>query len=398
MRISIAATTLILAAGAGLGWHDRQQIAAYQTTRRQLAAEAATLGIAADPAQDPNRATKHKRSDRATAVKLTAAELIELTKEMELLNTSGSPNYYAANALHLRILDSLAALHPAELKTVLAEIGSNPDLAPWARSLLRSSCTTVLANDYPQAALEIFTSSPELFAESCFNISVVCTALARWAKDDPMAALDWVRKHPQQATDFAKHGMFSAVAEQDSQLAFRLISELDLSGRNQAVAEIIDYAKTTEQKSAALAGLREYLATIQDGKIRNQVPESALGGLARHLDRESFESSTRWISEAGFTPLELAHLVDGLDVSTSNGETGRWIGWLRQTLPAKAADSKIRMTIDNWARADYQAAAQWAMTQSPGKDRDQTLITIHDHWPKQDPAGKAAFEKQYDLK
>jgi hypothetical protein len=398
MRISIAATMLILAVGAGLGWYDRQQLAAYQTTRRQLAAEAATLGIAADPAQSPTRATKHKRPDRATAAKPTAAGLIELTKQMELLNTPGGQNYHAANALHLRILDSLAALDPAELKTVLAEISCNPDLTSGARYLLRSSCTTVLANDHPQAALEIFTRSPELFAESCFNLSVVCTALARWAKDDPMAALDWVRQHPQQATDFAKHGMFSAVAEQDPHLAFRLISELGFSGSNQAVYEIMDSAKTPEQMTAALTGLRESLATIQDGEIRNQVVESALSGLARQLDRAGFESATRWIAEAGFTPQELAHLVDGLYVSTSNGETGRWIEWLRQALPAKVADSKIRTAIDNWARADYQAAAQWAMTQRPGKDRDQTLTTIHDYWPKQDPAGKAAFEKQYDIK
>ena len=81
MKFSIALTTLILAAGAALGWHDRQQLAAARTTRRQLAAEAALLGIAVDPAQNPTRSTTHKRPDRTSAAKLSTAELIALTKE-----------------------------------------------------------------------------------------------------------------------------------------------------------------------------------------------------------------------------------------------------------------------------------------------------------------------------
>ena len=401
MRISIAAITLIIAAGAGLGWHGHQQLVAYRTTRSQLAAEATRLGIPADPMQYPPRATKHKRPDRTHAAKPSTAGLIALTKEMERLNHSGVPNQSASNALHLRILDSLSALDPSVLKTVLAEISSNPDLTQWARYLLRSSCTTVLANDHPQAALEIFTSSPELFQEEDRGMTLVCTALACWAKNDFVAALDWMYLHPQQATDYAKQGMLSVVAAQDPHRAFRLISELDSSGSGRGVGTIIEYAKTTEQKSSALAGLREYLATIQDESIRNQVAQTALGGLARQLDREGFESSTRWISEARFTPQELGRLVDGLYVSISNGETGRWIEWLRQALPVKEVDSKIRTTLDNWARADYQTAVQWAMTQPPGKDRDQTLRTIHDNWPTKTPADAAAaeaFAKQHGIK
>lgn len=398
MKFSIALTTLILAAGAALGWHDRQQLAAARTTRRQLADEAAVLGISSDSAQNPARSTTHKRPDHTSAAKLSTAGLIALTNEMERLNPSGGQNYSAANALHLRIVESLSALEPAELKAMLAAVGTHPDLNPGARYLIVSFCTTVLTNDHPQAALEIFTGSPELFKDGDGGMTLVCTALACWARNDPRAALDWMRQHPQQATDYAKNGILSAVAEQDPHLAFQLISELDLKGSDQGVGTIIEYAKTTEQKSSALAGLREYLATIQDETIRNQVTQSALGGLARQLDREDFESSTRWISEAGFTPQELAHFVDGLNVSTGNGETGRWIEWLRQALPAKEVDLKINMAIDNWTRADYQAAAQWAMTQPPGKDRNETLTTIHDSWPKQDPAGKATFARQHGIK
>ncbi|MEO0017402.1 MAG: hypothetical protein RLZZ522_685, partial [Verrucomicrobiota bacterium] len=215
MKISIALTTLILAAGAGLGWHDRQQLATARTNGRLLADEAAMLGISSDSAQNPARSTTHKRPDRATAAKLATAELIELTKQIELLYTPGGLNNSAINTLHLRIVESLSALEPAELIAILAETGTHPDLTPSARYILGSSCTTVLTNDHPQAALAIFTSSPELFKDGDGGMTLVCTALACWAKDDPMAALDWLREHPQHAPDYAKYGMLSAVAEQD---------------------------------------------------------------------------------------------------------------------------------------------------------------------------------------
>ena len=34
------------------------------------------------------------------------------------------------------------------------------------------------------------------------------------------------------------------------------------------------------------------------------------------------------------------------------------------------------------ASIEPETATQWAMTLPPGKDRDQTLKTIHSNWPK----------------
>ena len=253
MKISITASVLILAAGAVLGGQDRQQLAALRTTQKRLAAEAATLGISPDAALHPTRSAK--RSIRVASAKLSTAELIEI----------------AGKYHELPLLDSLSAMDPADLKALLAEAATNPDLDERARILLRHSCSTVLANDHPRTALEIFTSSPELFTAGDRGGSLFLTALACLAKEDLTAALDWLRKNPQQYAAQAKGEIIAAVAEQDSQLAFRLVTELGLGGSNQAIGPIVDVAKTLEQKSAALAGLREYLASIQDEKIRGRV-------------------------------------------------------------------------------------------------------------------------------
>src|SRR6478672_7311320 len=98
MRISIAVSILILTVGAGLGWHDRQQLAALQTTQKQLAAEVAKLGIPPDAGANPTRSTKRKRASRAIAEKLSTAELIGLVKEMERLNTGGANCFVIGDA------------------------------------------------------------------------------------------------------------------------------------------------------------------------------------------------------------------------------------------------------------------------------------------------------------
>lgn len=376
MKISIIATLLILATGVGMNWHMQQKLATAQNRQKQLAAEMAKL----EPAQI-SRSTKRRVPPAATA-KLTIAELIGLAK----------------GARQLELFDSLSTLNPAELTHLLTEISTHQDLDDQIEISLQYFISTTLAIDHPQAALELFTSSPELFAKWDKGMSIVCTALASWARNDPTSALDWLRKHPQQFSDIASTGIISAVAQQDPQLAFRLISDPDFKNSDQKVWNIIDSTKSLEEKSAALAGMREHLITIQDEKIRARVVETAIREIARSISRESFDSTTRWIAGENFSQSELTQLSENFDVSHRTNETGKWIGWFRKSLPTNITDSRVSSLIDHWALTDYQAAVKWAATQPSGKDRDQVYQTIQANWPKEDPAGKANFAKQHGIR
>lgn len=388
MKASVSISLLILAIGTALGLHDRQQLATLRTTRERLMVEAGKLGVS----PDAGRITKRVRSDQAASAKLTLAEVIQLAKEMEGLNALSGQNQQAVNALQLRIIEGLTAWDSAGLKSLLSEIQTNPEVSQAARMMLGYSCVTVLANDYPQAALEIYTSSPELFTGGGDGMGLVCTSLASWARNDLAAAIGWLQKNPQPFSDYAKSGIISAVAEQDPHHAFQLIAELEMKESNQAAWSIVNSAKTFEEKSSALSGLREYLTTIPDEKLRDQYGKSYLSMMAGHMDREGIEAITRWISESKLSPKELDPFLDGLVNTTSGSEAGRWIEWMRQSLPAKQADRRIENLVHQWISNDYQAAAQWARTLPAGKDRDDTLQSIYRTWPKNDDASKAAAE------
>ena len=383
---------VILFVGAVIGGHDRQQLAALRTTQEQLIAKAAKLGVSSDPTQ----VTKRERPNRAAIAKLSIAELLEIAKEIQRLSTPDGLNYQAICALHWRILDGLSAWDLTDLKALLTEIPTNPDLNKQARGMLGSSCTTVLANDHPQVALEMFIHGPELFTEHN-PMGLVCTALATWARSDLTAAIDWLKKNPQPFSDHAKAGIISSVAEQDPQHAFRLIGQLDLKDKSQMAWQIVNSAKTFEQKSATLAGLREYLPTIQTEDPLDHIRKSYFSLLATSMHCEGIKAITRWISESKFTPQEIDPFLDGLGNAT-HSETGKWIEWMRQSLPTEQADRRIENLIHHWATNDYQAAAQWATSQPEGTDREQVLKTIHRYWPEQDPAGRKTFAQKHNIK
>ncbi|MGL5020235.1 MAG: hypothetical protein ACRDBP_19015, partial [Luteolibacter sp.] len=291
-----------------------------------------------------------------------------------------------------------------------------------------------LSNDHPQTALALFTESADLFTEGGMGNHVISSSLAKWAKDDPLAAVEWVKnnsaKFPDLITDDAKRGLISGTAAQDPRLAFKLIGELGIKEISQSINGIILAAKTPEERTTTLTALREHLATITDEKARTELSANAVRRFANNLVEAGFDAGARWIAESDFSPTELESFASALPGSAKSGETGKWIEWVGEKLPPDKADDRIENLVNNWTSNDYQAAgkwlatapdgptkntairsyaitvseyepataAQWALTLPPGNDRDQTLKTIYRNWPKEDAAAKEAFKQEHGIK
>ncbi len=386
MRASITATLLIIAVAAGLGWYNSRQLADMEMTRHTLAQEAAELGIPDDA--DPARPTKRKRFARAAVPKLSSAELIALAEAVR--DAPGDENY-------LRLLDSLSVLGAEDLENFLAEIGADTRFGSVPGRMFVSEGIGVLARNHPRAALELFVRNPKLIDNWWSRMSYVRTALVSLVPSDPASAIEWIGKYPELVTAEEKRAMISAVAPQDPLLAFRLVGDLKFERAASGVQEIVGSAGTLEVKSAVLAGLREYLAGIPDDSTRNDELRTCFRMLSQHLEREDFNSATRWIADANFNALELEPFLDGFITVTVGVETGHWIEWMRQTPPSEPTDSRISNLIHQWVQNDYRSAATWAATQPPGKDRDSIWKIINDQWPAHDSRGKAAFMKEHGI-
>ena len=439
MKVSIAAAILILLVAALFGVPNYQRLTVLRESHVKLVATAAQLGISIDITHpdDPVRITKRERENKDSDAKLAAAEFITFAKEMEAMEKADSPPDEAQQKVMMEIMDRMMSLDSAQLKILIAEVRAAKDLKDETRQGLIAFSIMTLASNHPQAALALLTESSDLFKESDVGNSVISSSLARWAKHDPLAAVEWVKKNttkfPDLITDEAKRGLISGAAAQDPKLAFKLIGELGIQDIGQAMSGIVSAAKTPEERTATLAALREHLATLPDEKFRNAVDgpkNSALAWLARGVAQQGFAAGSEWITKANLTPTELESFTGGLQGAIKGGESGEWIEWLGEKLPPKKAAESIISLVRDWTRSDYQAAgkwlstategptknaairsyaetvsqyepataAQWAMTLPPGKDRDLTLKRIYQNWPKDDEAAKEAFKQEHSIK
>lgn len=439
MTKPIVASVVIVAVGAGLAWHEQQRLAAVRQTHQQLVNEAAQLGIAIDPAHpaEPLNLTKHGRENREVGVQLAAAEFIAFAQEMAAYREAGGNQLDAAMQQRLmEFMDRMMALNSAQLKELIAEVGANKDLKDEIRQDLIGFSIMTLANEQPQAALVIFAESSGQFTDARIGARVLSASLACWAKDDPLAALKWVRndagKFAALISDDTKLAMVSGAAVQYPKFAFKLIGELGLKDPDHAIQGVVDAADTPQERSATLAGLRNYLATVNDDTAREATASRSIHSLALGSMRDGFDAASQWVASAKLTPAELEDFADGLSPQPKSADTGRWIEWFGTALPPEQADEKIRGFVSTWTQNDCQAAgqwlggapdspaknsairayaetvasyqpevaAQWALTLPAGDERDATLKQIHANWPKTDAAAiesAAAFAKEHDI-
>jgi hypothetical protein len=321
---------------------------------------------------------------------------------------------------------------------MISEIRLAKDLSDEMRQELIQFSIRTMGYDHPQAVLTLFTESRDLFKDGhqgIYNYSV-SLALAKWAKDDPMAALEWVKqngeKYPDLVTEKEKIGMISGAAGKDRKLAFKLIGELGVEDSSHVAARILRSAENGEARTAALAAMREHVATLQDEGVRSQVI-GELDEMAAGIAKDGFEVGSKWITDAKLSEKELDAVFSGLTYNLKSNETGQWVEWVGASFPEKKSREHIDEIVINWTEKDYaaagkwlatapagptknnairsyvdalsryepEAAVQWALTLPPDKDREATFKKIYRNWPKKDDASKAAaeaFKEQHGIK
>ncbi|MEO8613647.1 MAG: hypothetical protein ABI600_00780 [Luteolibacter sp.] len=263
---------------------------------------------------------------------------------------------------------------------------------------------------------------------------VIDESLGKLATEDPRAAFRWIEEnagaHPELANDGTKCSVLARVAQSDPSLAFRLLVDLGIQDMPGAFEAIVGAGRTSQERAAILTASRDHLATIHSPSERTALREEALGGLARSVSDESFETVVSWISSEKLSPEEQDFFAAGISYDTAKAETGKWIDWMAQALPADKLGDRVGDLVGQWTEQDYlaagqwlaaapegpvrnfavksyaltvaeyepQVAAQWALTLPAGDELDATLKGIYEYWPKNDPAGAAAFAAGHGIK
>lgn len=438
MKASLTITALILAAAGFFGWKNHGTLKEAREARQTLEAEARAMGLEAREllknGVSPQRLKNQREStgDKEAHAKDYARRLAAFVNEMKQAQVNGDPEP-GMQKRTFQLVDEMLQLDPAQLKILIAELRTIPDVDPDMRRGIIGFAIMTMAEDHPKAALTLFTESSDLLGKDGPGQHVVGSALAKWAQDDPVAAVEWMKEsgkaHPDLVTEEAKRGLLTGAARQDPRLAFQLLGELDLRNREEAVQRIAQTAKTPAERTAVLTALRDHVRNSKDAAGNEELRKGTLGSFAQQLAGEGFEASAPWLKSAALTEEELKSVSDGFNWWQTKGDTGKWIDWMSDKLPEKDFKEKVDNMVSNWTKQDYKAAgewinaskdgparqasvrifsvtvapyepesgAQWAETLAPGKERDEALRTIHSEWEKKDKAAAAEFAKKHGL-
>lgn len=434
MKISIVLSILILAVGLTSGWFQRQQVVTLRTECAGLIVKARSLGLAIEVSDtDGPGVTKRQREAREKVSLAMGDEIVAFAKEMELREKEGSEDDEAFQRRSMKMLERLMPLDAAQLREVIAMLREDAGLSEETRESMMLFSVLVLSEAHPAAALALFAESSDLVADSDLVPYLVSSALSRLARENPQTALRWIDEHaasvPDTDVNDLKSEVLGGTAEKDPALAFKLARELGIQDESGVIEAIVGVAKSPEQRVAILAACREHLTTIQDEDERETFREEALAGLAQTISGESFDSLTQWMTSQKLSPAEVDQFVAGFSYDTTGADTGRWIDWMAQTLPAEKLDKRVGDLIGNWTQQDYRAAGewlvaapeswakqaavksyaeavaeyepqtavQWALTLPAGEGRMGTLEGIYQNWPADDAAGAAAFAVKYGI-
>ena len=437
MKISIVSSVLILLAAAGLGWRNQQQLTVFRETYTKLVAEAALLEIPIHSSEDGEvlRASKRLREDKDAATQLSIAKFIAFAKDYATA-PGGISLDDAKNKRENELTALMLAMDSGQLKSLIRELHAVKEGGGSGWVSLFSDASLMLSSSDPQAALQLFFELPGFFDDDLLGLKSqsLTTAVRALSKDDPSAALEWMKrnagKFPEALADDFAHavdlGLISGSAMHDPKLAFKLIGGLKsaITSSDSAIGIIVGTAKTADERMSVLAALRGYLTSLPDEKARSAAAGIGLATLGRGLSGSGFEVASAWLATAKLAPQETAMVVKEI-VERETLQSGPWIEWIGNTLPAEKGTESVRAMVNYWTEKDYiaagkwlvstpagptknaairsyaeavarnepETAAQWALTLPPGTNRDATLANIYRNWPVKDPATKAAAEK-----
>jgi hypothetical protein len=384
MKPPLVLTLVILAAGIFWGVRENQQLTTLREQHRLITQQAADLGISVNPASSLVLTQSGKRQiGDASRKKRDLAELIvAYTKEQKDEQANGQRRDPAAQTRIIDLADGLLSLNGAEFKLLIDELRERRDMDDEMRQGTIYFTISMLAQQRPEAAVALVTGSPDLVGENPRIKDTLPIALSQWAKDQPLAALEWIKKNaarfPDLVTDDAKRAVIAGAALNDFGLAFQLIGEIKLSaGDGGAMAQIARAASTPERRMEFLAALRQQLENNPDQAEAGKLYARGFRQLLGQVAGSGYDQAMAWLATAKLAPSESAGLMENLNYYQTKADTGKWLDWIAtQPVAGTQSESATRNLVRNWTEQDYRAAGEW-LTHAPAGPLKETAVASY---------------------
>ncbi|NJM38351.1 MAG: hypothetical protein HC845_11105 [Akkermansiaceae bacterium] len=359
-------------------------------------------------------------------------EITKVAYQLEGIGKSREKQSEAYQKLWADLITQFNNLNAPQLAMVIAELGKLTGISRENQREIIGLAIVQLAEKNVSSALSVLEEHADLLGKGELATSVISSSLSKLAEQNPQSSLAWVRKNGGKYSQFDRAEIYNEIiastAKNDSKQALIILGELKLEQTAEAYNAIVEVGDSPEKRTNILSALREHIASLSEAD-RQSVRDDAFAAIAQNLDSEGIDAMTSWISKSKFSPEEKQLFANGLNYFATRQDTGRWVEWLGENLPADQLSEPITELVGEWTEQDYQAAGtwlaaapespakhsavlayakaiavyepqvanQWAQTLPPGPIRDETLKLIYRNWPSNDPQGAAAFAAEHKM-
>ncbi len=391
-------------AAIGIGWGVREEwvFAKVREQHRLVLLEARALGIPPGRPSEESAAarSKRQREDSIRGTKEFASKLIAFAKEMEEAETNGQEQGSGMQRRVIEMLDQLLSLKSDELRILIGELRGRTDLKDDMRKGMIGFCIMSLSQDHPEKALEIFTESSDLLAGNGMSEHVLSSALAEWAKDRPLAAVEWMKKNasrfPDLINDVAKRGVISGAASKDFGLAFQLAAELKLPVDDSLLPIMARAAGTSEKQKELLAAIRKQAAGMADGSEAAEFVQKGVARLFSHVSQSGYDSAMDWLKSANLSEQETNGIAVDIEYQRTRADTGKWLDWIGGRNESTVSQDVTRRLVRDWTRNDYKAAGEWLAAAPAGSNKEAAVMSYAETVAPYDPEVAAQWAATLD--
>lgn len=379
MKAPLVVTALLLAIGIGWSVREERVLAGLREQHRLVMLEAAALGVSNNPGAAEGRGVREKRQreDSHRRTKEFALSLVAFAKEMEQAEKAG--NREDANMQHraMEMLDQLLSLKSEELGILIAEVRASNDLSDDMRSALIGFSIISLSQDHPEKALQLFAESSDMLADNGMGKHVLSSTLAEWAKDQPFAAVEWMKrneaKFPDLINDDARKSVVAGAASKDFGLAFELVEKLGLSANDSMLSAIAETAGTLDRQKELMSVIRGKAAGMSDPAKAAEFVQIGASSLFSQVSLSGYDAAMDWLKSANLNERVPLGIVVDIQYHRIKQDTGKWLEWIGSGEDSNVTRDVTRNLVRDWTRNDYKAAGEWLASAPAGSNRDAAV-------------------------
>ena len=371
IQVPIVITIILSLILVVIAWRNQIQLGQLKEEYLDLENRIKSLGI--DPINPTAFSQRTRSIDQQEDIEALARDFIAVG-----IDFKSSFNDDLFSKLDTRSKDRLIsqvnrvlALNQKGLRQLIELFIAEPELDKAIRSKLLNFTILRWAELNPSNALDFLTQSPQLSSQLERSMHILLTRMVTsWATEAPDDVVAWLdRDHLQvdaNSRSSVLYHLTRAIVTERPLETFELINKHSEKPHSYFPIIYRNNKLTLAERIEIFRRVQEIAPEVEDHKAGEIFLKKNLKALVlgQQNQQSDFQTSINMIKAVDLKIDDIEFIwnpaINDLSYHIKDEETGKWINWLRDSVPAEKSTHRIKQLLKSWNRRDTEAATEFA--------------------------------------